>query len=130
MMISNILLIMMTIFILNIQIELYFKGWKIMEKEIEDKSFRMYLDMLYKQKNLINLIGLVANEKLEKNILHLNEASLVQKLEKLNIGRPSTYSSIIQSLLDKKYVEKCTIEGKEVVVKNYVIKKDKTIQEN
>ena len=107
-----------------------FKGWKIMEKETEDKSFRMYLDMLYNQKNLINLIGLVANEKLEKNILHLNEASLVQKLEKLNIGRPSTYSSIIQSLLDKKYVEKCNIDGKEVVVKNYVIKKDKSIQEN
>lgn len=36
----------------------------------------------------------------------LNEATLVRELEKKGIGRPSTYASLVGTIVDKKYVEK------------------------
>ena len=51
-------------------------------------------------------------EKLEskqhftKPINRFTEASLVKELEKLGIGRPSTYASIIKKIQDKEYVNK------------------------
>ncbi len=45
------------------------------------------------------------------------EASLVKRLEELGIGRPSTYAPTITTIVNRKYVEKGTVEGTE---RNYV----------
>ena len=49
-----------------------------------------------------------------------NEVSLIKTLEKEGIGRPSTYASIIDKLLFKKYVEKGSNPKKEITQKNVV----------
>ena len=47
----------------------------------------------------------------------LNEPKIIKLLEKEGLGRPSTYSSIVQKLFDRQFIEKKNIVGPE---KNYV----------
>jgi DNA topoisomerase-1 len=42
------------------------------------------------------------------------EATLVRELEKKGIGRPSTYASLVETILEKQYVEKKTIPAREI----------------
>ena len=56
---------------------------------------------------------MICLEEMKNKKLHFTESGLIQKLESLGIGRPSTYSNIIQSLYQKKYVEKKNISGLE-----------------
>ena len=44
---------------------------------------------------------------------HYNEASLIKAMEEFGIGRPSTYSKTITTVLDRKYVEK---DGKNLLI--------------
>lgn len=57
-----------------------------------------------------------------------NEISLIKALEKEGIGRPSTYSSIIDKLFQKHYVSKGQNPQKEYIVYKY-IKKNNSITE-
>jgi DNA topoisomerase-1 len=42
---------------------------------------------------------------------YYTEASLIKKLEELGIGRPSTFSNIVEIIQDRKYVKKCDLKG-------------------
>lgn len=109
-----------------------FLGWKILEKETVNKDNDisckniLYLDSL--KDNIISLRYLSSEEKLKDSMSHYNEASLISQLESKNIGRPSTYASIMDSIISKKYVNKCNIDGVEINSTNYkFIPKDKSI---
>jgi len=64
-----------------------------------------------KEKDLVEMSKLKVNEEYTKLPLRFNEAGLIKFLEKNGIGRPSTYASIINKIIDKKYVEIKNIDG-------------------
>lgn len=58
---------------------------------------------------------MIATEKHTKPKSRFTEASLVKELEKMGIGRPSTFSSIVQTVLKRNYVTKQTKDCNETI---------------
>src|SRR6185369_1682139 len=59
---------------------------------------------------LLDLLKVLSEQKFTQPPARFNEASLIKTLEKLGIGRPSTYAPIISTIQARTYVEKT--EGK------------------
>jgi DNA topoisomerase-1 len=53
----------------------------------------------------IQVTALVPNQHFTQPPPRFSEASLVNELEKLGIGRPSTYASILSTLRDRRYIQ-------------------------
>ncbi len=56
--------------------------------------------------DLLGLQSLTPSQHFTKPPARYNEATLIKILEKNSIGRPSTYASIISTLIDRTYIEK------------------------
>jgi DNA topoisomerase-1 len=101
-----------------------FKGWKILKDftdiDLIDQSSG--LDFMKK----VNYSNISAKEQCEHLILHYNEAQLIKQLEKEDIGRPSTYTSILDSI--EKYVTKGRIETNQLSLVHYVLNDDIRIE--
>lgn len=54
---------------------------------------------------------LKADEHFTKPRGRFTEASLIAELEKRGIGRPSTFASLVGTILEREYVEKTNVEG-------------------
>lgn len=83
--------------------QMLFKGWLIADPDAEGEE--VILPILNKGDKL-KLILLRTEEKQTEPPSRYTEAGLVKELEKRDIGRPSTYASIIKTIIDRGYVEK------------------------
>ena len=95
-----------------------FKGWMIVQGCDDNSNEFNYLRNI-KLKSEIKYK--IVNTKLSiKNMkMHYTEAKLVQLLEKKGIGRPSTFSSLIEKIQYREYVKRQDIKGKKIKCNNY-----------
>jgi len=83
-----------------------FKGFMQLYQTNQNHEEQIQLPPTIKKGKQVDLIGLESEQHFTKPPARYNESSLVKALDTLGIGRPSTYSLIISTLLDRKYIEK------------------------
>ncbi len=84
---------------------LIFPGFlKIMSKSVSDDAAKNIQLPRLKEGMTLEVAKLTKEQKFTQPPPRFSEASLVRNLEKLGIGRPSTYATIISTLKDREYV--------------------------
>jgi len=112
--------------------QLDFLGWKIVKnKESTSKKEKEYNYLLQlKQEAEISFKRITSNVTLKNNKSHYTEAKLVQLLEENGIGRPSTFSSLVDKIQERGYVKKDDIPGKEIMCKDFELCDDTLTEKN
>lgn len=107
-------------------------GFQIVYKDAESDACVENLDdflHILKKNNMTAISKEYSSQGTIDDIPSLyNEVQLIKELEKEGIGRPSTYASIIDKLLEKKYVEIGTNPQQEYEIECFKKKKSGLIQ--
>lgn len=94
-----------------------FLGWRILESinvetaKADVQIWAAWTPYLLQGAKLV-WSTLHADECFTKPKGRYTEASLISDLEKRGIGRPSTFASLVNTILDREYVDKTNVEGR------------------
>ena len=91
------------------------KGWTIL---YEKNKIKKNKNIEYKKNTNIFYKSIESKYKNNNSLKLYNEAMLIKELEKKGIGRPSTYSNLIDTIQKRGYVKKDTKKGIEKEVQN------------
>lgn len=98
--------------------QVVFPGWKVVNGYEKENKHYYFIEKL--TTNSIMMYNKLLSKTSIKNAKsHINEAKLVQLLEQHGIGRPSTFSSIIDKIQDREYVKKDNVVGKQILCTDY-----------
>ena len=95
-----------------------FPGWKIVAGYDKENPTYQFLQSI-KNDTIIPYKKIMSKVTLKNNKLHYTEAKLVQLLEQKGIGRPSTFSSLIDKIQERQYVIKQDVKGKSIECFDY-----------
>jgi len=114
-----------------------FYGWKIVSEKQADDSTReqnsgsglvTYFQSIIDSKKPCPYQSITSSVVVRNKHQHYTEASLINKLEALGIGRPSTFATIVETIQDRGYVKKTDIEGIKVQCKEYDLADNKLVE--
>jgi DNA topoisomerase-1 len=102
-----------------------FYGWKIVQGLTVEQREHGAMEYLLNMRNLSQ----VSCNKIETKVVfsssslpsHYTEARLIQSLEEKEIGRPSTFSTIIEKIKKREYVKKQNIQGESIECVEHVV---------
>lgn len=109
------------------QSKVQFLGWRALDnqdpKKTEDDARRWTAwKSALAAGAVLKWTALRADEHFTKPKGRYTEASLIAELEKRGIGRPSTFASLVTTILDREYVEKTNVEGRSQDSHHLVVK--------
>jgi DNA topoisomerase-1 len=103
--------------------EVVFPGWKIVRGyEKENPEFKFLQTM--KNNSIVQYNKIACKVSIKELKSHYTEAKLVQLLEENGIGRPSTFSSLIDKIQERGYVKKDNVKGKKIKCIDYELVQD------
>jgi DNA topoisomerase-1 len=97
------------------QSKINFPGYRIFSpsssQEADCEAWKLWKPILVPGA-VIHWTTLKADEMFTKPKGRYTEASLIAELEKRGIGRPSTFATLVSTIVDREYVEKTNVEGR------------------
>ena len=102
----------------NISESNIFPGWKIV-KGFDNNTAAYNYNLNMKDNCDIKYNKIYSEFSMIELKSHYTEAKLVKKLEKLGIGRPSTFSSLVEKIQTRNYVKKQNIEGNSITSQDF-----------
>lgn len=97
--------------------QVVFPGWKaVVGVEVHNEAYHMLLAL---KNQVLQYKKITSKVTMKDTKSHLTEARLVQMLEQHGIGRPSTFSSLVDKVQERGYVKKDNIQGKKIECIDY-----------
>jgi len=109
------------------QIKSKFLGWKILDSsdKTDDKQTAAVSAWnawtATKSQAKATWLTITAEEDFTKAASRYTEASLIHELETKGIGRPSTFASLVTTIVDRNYVEKSDSPGTQIDVRKWIL---------
>jgi DNA topoisomerase-1 len=99
-----------------------FAGWRILDNERKEEAETTATATFAARAGLTEGRALpwtviTATEIRSSPPARYTEASLIRELERRGIGRPSTYATLVETVLDRGYVEKATIAAQPITLR-------------
>jgi DNA topoisomerase I len=103
---------------------LIFGGWQDVAKKYSKDSEYYHFIQKINPKEKLPYKKVYSKISIKNQTLHYTEARLVQLLEEKGIGRPSTFSSLVEKIQERGYVKKENIKGKQITMNEYELVDD------
>jgi len=107
-----------------------FQGWKVINSTAPEKAEQKAAASAeawtawakVAQATATHWLQIVAEEGFTKPHARYTEASLIHELETKGIGRPSTFASLVSTIIERNYVEKSDASGTQIDIRKWLLK--------